>query len=181
MGFRDARFRSAGFGCPGGGGSRNVVPASAGSGFCTRQRLGRSGLNAPVGVVPVGVVAVGGMLGVAPVGVVLLGGDDVRVNLIGFAELLLRRSPHAFGFRLLLTGVPPQPFRLNLGLFGIGLGTGGFGLAVPRSKLVCLGFFTHFRGALPVRLHFSPPVEEQHRCDDCNHHNNADNDPHKLS
>lgn len=169
---RCARFSCARYGWPG-----NGVPAPAGSGLGARLRLGRSGLNVPVGFVPVRVVPVR----FAPVGIALLGCDYVRINLVGFTELLLRRGPHSFGFCLLLASVAAQALCLDFGLLGIGLGTCCFGLAFPRSKLVGLGLFTHLGGPVSVRFNLAFPVEEQHRGNDRNHHYNTDNDPHKLS
>jgi hypothetical protein len=169
-------------GCGARGCRRHVVTATAGSSFCTRLRLCGKGLVLPVGVMANSVMAIGiAVVSVVAVSVATVGCDDVRVNLIGLAELFLRRGPHALGFRLLFAGVPAQALRLDFGLFCVGLGAGRFGLAIPRSELVGFGFFTHFGGLVPVRLHLAPPVEEEHRCDDRNHYNNADDDPHKLS
>lgn len=176
-GFAGDGSRSVRTGCP-----RNVVPAAAGSGFSTRLGLDRQGLTMPVGVVPISVMPADFVpVRVVALGIAPLGCDYIRINLIGLAELLLRRGPHAFGFRLLFVGVPAQPLCLDLGLLGIGLGTGSLGLAFPGSQLVSLGFFAHLSCPVPVRLHLPPPAEEQHRGDDSHHHHNADDDPHKLS
>jgi hypothetical protein len=135
-----------------------------------------------VGFVPVRVMAVGFVsVRVMAIGIEPLSCDYVRINLVGFTQLLLRRGPHAFGFCLLLAGVAAQALCLDFGLLGVGFGTRCFGLAFPRSKLVGHGFFTDLRGPVPVRLQLALPVEEQHRGNDRSHHHDTDNDPHKLS
>ena len=94
------------------------------------------------------------------VGVLPVGGDHIGVNFVGFAELLLRRGPDAFGFLLLFAGIPAQALGLHFRLLGVGLGTRRLGLALARSELIGLGLFTHFGGPVPVRLHLAPAAEE---------------------
>jgi hypothetical protein len=142
--------------------TRGGVTASAGTGFRTGLRRHQLTLVTGVGVGPVG-------------------RGTIRIHLIGFAKLLLRRDAHALCFLLLFLGVPAQPLRLDFGLFGISLGTCRLGLTVAGTEFIGLGFLAHFRGPVPVCVRLPLAVEEQHRGNDRRNYDDADNDPHELS